>query len=300
MSAEIYPRKYTFCNICGDKQFPRKTKSEKYYLEHMNNTSCDKVVDESPIHKYAKEILCAYLNKGNSLCIKGSCEKCPSTWSYPIVVKDMKYRTEVTFGSSRLDIAGFNMQGEIVYNLEILYKHTTTNFKDRDRLIWAECSALDILDMNEAGITDIVLEDKRNKCSNCIKYNLSYWNLDKYKTVALELGYIHEDKWTISHIPTVDKKEQNKHWKDLTINGKCLSCHKECDVSWGKPFCFKCYKYISVRSRTTTSKGKEKEEEEQKKEKTTMSKGKEKEATTSTDKKGKKEEKQKEENTNRK
>lgn len=176
-----YPRPTYECTDCsgtlilcyGDQINPyvrHKTKNK-----NINSNGCSANL-ESCIHKYAKKLLCIYLNRKiisknviyNDRCY---CKSINNIEQYMDLTLD--YKEEVTYKNIRFDIAGINKNNEIKFGIEIYYKHKTINIDDRNDIPWIEIDAYEIikfLDVNNVPLK-LILNNIRTsviKCDNKI------------------------------------------------------------------------------------------------------------------------------------
>lgn len=191
----------------------------KPYLRHKVS-NCNKN-SESLLHKLAKELLCTKLNTGLALFCEKTCQ-CNEKEVID-VPRNIKWKCEsyIFSGNQKgyLDIAGFD-NNLILFGIEIYNTHITENITARDKIIWVELDATDVLDKldSDTTVTNLTISDKRtficSKCTESKKYNVSNNSQDYYCSKPTEKT-LHKDKWKQDGIKKYEYLSVNKIAKRL-------------------------------------------------------------------------------------
>lgn len=261
-----YPRPTTKCPVCGGTLIFCCGEKIRPHFRHASNpnSSCSGGSGESVMHKYAKEIICGYLNSGHILHVEGKCQKCPHSWNYQIPTYGLIFKEEQKYKTSKFDVAAIDQNYQVVCGIEIFHTHKTTNVKDRNELRWFEFSAEDVIEMNSKKLTENIILDRRTTCNECC---LLHMELDN---IARTLGYLsnvpyeypgsrimdmammgkyqlHIDHWINypkkQSYEILSKSEQNYCWNYLIEKGICLKCKEPHNVTRCIPYCRPCFDY---------------------------------------------------------
>ncbi len=265
MDETKYPRPRFRCSECEGVLVLCYGKVVKPYLRHLTNP-CG-ASEESLQHQLAKILITDFLNLKRRITVSSFCHNCNTEQSEEVIpTEDINYKTEVTYKDSRFDVAG-SKDGNIVYGIEINYKHKTTNTQDRNDVKWIELEAEEVIHkLCKEDIAEVSLLDKRKHiCNGCKEY---YIDTADYKKIAEKLGYYQNAKpyccearkivdaairgkyilkktwWSVDIDLNELSYEEKNTLKKIVKNGKCFKCHKECDISMHKLFCFACYRKI--------------------------------------------------------
>ena len=135
-----YPRPIIPCDECGmDLIVCFGPEIKTPYLRHKVH-QYHKPSAESWEHKQGKKLIVEYLNEGGKCVFIHKCNQ--KLVELPV---GLTFEDEVTFENSRLDVVGRDSSGEIVACIEILHTSKTINVADRDKLIWVEITASDVI-----------------------------------------------------------------------------------------------------------------------------------------------------------
>jgi hypothetical protein len=267
-----YPRPEIDCPDCGDKVIICWGEKIDPYLRHVKHKDekikCKPSV-ESWTHSVAKSRLCQFLNEGGICVFNHFCQREQRNIELP---SQIKYATEVTFGSSRLDIGGTDEDGRIVVDIEIYHTHKTTNVEDRKKILWVEVEGIEVLDKldKQEKPVKIILKDLAQKtcCQESVIEAVSklqnaskpvdYFSLpqEARKKLAIRLGYMYRTithraelirklavttkaiKLTEKWVVTLEENPPNYVWKEFLEYRKCLYCGCECKTSRGNHTAF--------------------------------------------------------------
>ena len=129
-----YPRPQITCPECQGKLVLRCGEKNRPHFAHKVKQSVKCHIGESFEHHMGKKLLCDYLNTGGKVILT----------SGRILPSCINWREEVTCGQFRFDIAGFNEQKVVSFDIEVFWKHRAENAQSRT-VEWAEVKAEEIL-----------------------------------------------------------------------------------------------------------------------------------------------------------
>ena len=267
-SGRLYPRPFDKCDACDKKIILCWGKTMSPYWRHSTKGDHDhKPNSESFNHLFAKKILTDYLTDGKKINIYHHCN------NYRITIPNSanKFKQEVIFEDCCFDIGCLDVSDNLVFGIEICETHSVENTNTRNKIPWIETKASDVinsLDNSDKNIQNIKLCDYSTKecCLSSPKflsgfqmaYILGYMCDNIYECDALIIHSIAiTGKYTINRSWCLDKrfknekicdsydfskiKNKNNVWNELVSRQKCIRCNKKHDVSYGRPYCKKCY-----------------------------------------------------------
>jgi hypothetical protein len=174
-SGKSYPRPRDKCDDCQGEIVLKWGPKRQPHWAHINKGECkSSSFGESATHKLAKKKIIEFLQGGGILYAKRSCNKCKQVKQ----VEEIKTQTASTFKeefkdtSCIWDVAAINSKDEIIYGIEVLKTHKTTNLSPRENVPWFEFLADDILRELDVDVdkfpTSLTLDDKRDfpKCES--------------------------------------------------------------------------------------------------------------------------------------
>lgn len=173
-----YPRPKINCPTCDNNLILCWGPKTDPYFRHEITVDCDikpKKVEESLFHNLAKKLLCENLNKGIKITFVRKCVKCNNKFNIThssILIWECEKRIDSNGNVGVLDIAGFE-DGDIIFGIEIYYKHRTNNIKAREGIEWVELDTEEVLDevYREEIEKHIILTDIRLfTCDDCINH----------------------------------------------------------------------------------------------------------------------------------
>lgn len=278
-SGKLYPRPKEKCDICNDEVvLCWGDEIQKPYWRHTTKIENidHKPNGESINHRYSKQMLMEYLNSGKKCSFKHLCNN-----KLIIPKLDLTFKNEVSYKNIRFDIGGFDKNDKLVFGIEIMYTHKTSNINPRNDIDWVEIKADDVIELLDVSKmpSQLLFSDisKHQCCANAI-------NLYPLEKIAKKLGYLAiyspysfyhgkeleiynygyfklRKEWNCDGILcecdddecytcVKKKKPQNiimkkKIWNQFIYRKQCLYCEKKWTTSWYKPYCFTCYKKVS-------------------------------------------------------
>jgi hypothetical protein len=271
----LYPRPRGKCEECKEEIVLCWGEKTKPYWRHLKkSTSCNnKSLGESVTHKLAKEYLVNFLNKGGTIQFQNKCNKCKREFETNLIGGRLKFQAEIAHTSSDdkicvFDVAGLNSKDQIIFGIEVYYKHKTDNSSEARKYIeWFEVTAedvLDTLDDDKVG-KSIILNNCRviNQCENyycitirdmarCLGYVDLYspYSHEVYKFIDIAKKGKYAKDIFIWNTKGWDKNsqlyEKTQELRKQTASTKvCLSCEKKnAEISIWKPFCKLCWQII--------------------------------------------------------
>lgn len=190
------------CN--GELQVRWGANKPQPYVVHLvkliDTCTFQKIKSETFEHKYAKYILCNFLNSGGTMIVTEGCMEHEQMRF--MRAGDSKVEVEMTIGDQRLDIGWKSNQVGMtaahgvceteIYCVEILHTSKTRELNRRG-MIWIEVTAWEVLDQfisQPAPPTSINLTNMRS-CQDCrggIEYQLEAIGLNNHIPITTQLS----------------------------------------------------------------------------------------------------------------
>lgn len=231
----------TLIYCCGTKVRP--------YLRHHQNQLCNSTGGESTRHKFAKYLIKEFLENGNTIHVRFSCD-----CSYPPVFIKLNEGdiciTEYRKENEIYDIAILN-DSKLVSVIEVYNKH-----KQKRAINFFEFRADDIINHL---FESHRLIDCKSECINCNRQNLR----TEIEPLCYRLRIIEDDSNSTNNDLLIDKmweiaingktrpivkiwcsedfKNERNSWNKLISIGRCVKCLRRSTISYFKPYCSKCY-----------------------------------------------------------
>jgi len=272
----VYPRPRGICTECKGGIVLRMGTVRIVHWAHLNNDNCQSGGGgETETHKLAKTMLCQYLNDGKMFSYTSVCSNCNQTVVRNIPFTVRSARAEC-IDHSRLnpadkciwDIACFDRANRIVFGIEIFHTHKTVNTQARRHIPWIEIDAVAAIQM----VTDVTtvsgaftLANLRpiTKCYSDACFSLKElaiglmygqevmgYSCESRKMVDVAIrGKYRKDKfeyftvgWTLD---SNSDRPSTRLWYIFLGRKQCLRCAKRYEaVSFGRPYCRKCWKSV--------------------------------------------------------
>ena len=132
----------SFCADCGNEMVLCALESEKVtpYWRHLSEGIDHRPSNgESEIHKYAKHLLCDFLQSGGTVVFGNDHVKIPKATT---IKTEVKHTSKLPpYDTCIFDIACM----EVNIGIEILHTHKTTNITGRNDVKWYEVSAVEVI-----------------------------------------------------------------------------------------------------------------------------------------------------------
>jgi hypothetical protein len=243
---EVRQRRRAKCMQCGDEMTyrycdPKRRQSHWAHLPRNVEKKCKGTAPETETHKLAKEMLCAYLNAGNTIMFKCSCYDCDRRWS--VQFSCARAITEVSYINTEnekcvLDVGCFDAQKQLITCVEVEMTHRTS--RNRSGLPWYEVKAEDVTGADVSEPLKLVDHVQRKKCgSGCMsKEERKVKKAQRAHELMIYLGCM--DAKTNAWIITDMKRDYNA-WREFTAMQICGHCKEFCLTSTFKPYCSGCY-----------------------------------------------------------
>ena len=243
-----------FCTHCNKELIVKNGLERVKHFSHKVNSSCvlngvNSSNRESFEHLQAKELLKLYLERKHQIRIIKECSVCFSKKMDTLDTNNARVVLEYRLDDKKVADVTIIYENGMMVVLEILKTHMTSS----RNVPWYEIRADDIIDNHRDEDTmhtfRCTRKDRRCKGKMCLTM----------KELALRLGFLgvypvhsFEElrplwkdkkvnyKWTTK----TQRKENKEIWEEFLRREKCLICCKKEETSFGKPYCYKCYRTV--------------------------------------------------------
>lgn len=253
------------CPECEKELILRWSKTDQPVIKHKVKSRVEhKLPEETLIHLFARKSLCEFLNDGGKCSFTHKCVRTQES-----VASRLIYEEDISINSkySKLDIAGTNIEGRVVFCIEIRNKDKIIDPDERKTLTWFEVDAIDVLRWLRRVVSGSIVLENLRQMQCCIRYAFTpeirhdfaiklgcFRRTDTHRAYVIHQLVIKSDckcnlyfeEWMLpnAYVPTPGSTPPTEIWNEFIKYQQCLYCEVAYKSSMLKPYCPKCLEYV--------------------------------------------------------